>query len=311
MSETVINQALVSELLRKWEEKTADHEEERSRIPLKTLQVEVLQVARILEGNWKDRKVKGKLRRGLASVAGLGTFSPSTASEIRELQLVVSEVQARYDQLLEDAANAPVVRGNEILSELRAMLSFVLEDGTHEQGAAQLSQLRQIHEMPRSMESLAMALEGFAELAETYKDELGLMEIFSASILDESLQVARDLRERSIRRKSGDLVVEQRETIALRNRLIGAMMDRVTAVRRAVRFVYRDEPDLLEQAASDYERARRSASSDDEDQVDEAIAESEASPEVSEPPAAAPPNAMESPVAALTTAGPSAAAGSR
>jgi hypothetical protein len=264
MSEQVINQALVSELVETWSGKTVDQEEDRLRIPLKTLQVEVLQVARLVENHWEDRTVKGKLRRGLSSVAGLGTISPSTAGEIRELQLCVSEVQARYDQLLEDTANVPVQRGNELLSEFRAALSFLLEDGKHEQGAAQLAQLREIHDVPRSMESLAMALEGFAELAETHQDELGRMQIFSLAIIDEALQVARDLRERTIQRKSGDLVTAQRETMALRNRLLGALMERVTTARRAIRYVFRDDPALLEQAGSDYERSRRSNGDDHE-----------------------------------------------
>ncbi len=264
MTEQLINQQLVSELLAKWSERTLDQEEERPRIPLKTLQVEVLQVARLIENNWKTKRVQGKVRHGLESVAASGALSEATPSEIRELQLAVSEAQARYDQVLKDSSNAPLDQADVAISELKAGLSFLLEDGKHEDGAAQLAQLREVHASTDSMESIAMALEGYAELAERFKTELGALALFPLEIIDHSLQIARDLRERSIGHKTGSLVSDQREAIALRNRLLGAMMERVSSARRAIRYVFRDEPELLKEAGSDYQRAVRARSGQSE-----------------------------------------------
>jgi len=217
----------------------------------------VLQVSRLLETHWENRTVKGKIRYGLISVAKSGPLTKETAGEIRELQLAVSEAQARCDQTLQATPNVLLLRGDEILGVLRSGLSYLLEDGKHPEGAAQLAQVRDAHSSTDSTESVAMALEGFAELGETFTTELQAFDNFPVSIIDEALQVARDLRERNVSRKTGELASEQREALALRNRLLGAMMDRVGAARRAIRYVFRDDPVVLKQAGSDYERTRR------------------------------------------------------
>lgn len=259
MVEVTLNQELVEALVQKWAKKTEGGEELAPHIPLQALQTEALGIAHLFDKKWASEVVDGKQRHGLESVANSGTIHAGTGTEIRELQSAVGECNADYNTLIQRSQNPPLEQAEGMLGEFRGVLGFLLEDGNHPDGEKQLAQLRDIHNDPDSMQGLAMALEGYAELAEAYKAELAQLPRFPLGMIDESLQVARDLRMRSVERESGDLVRKQRETIALRNRLIFAMYDRVNKVRRAVRYVFADDPEIVRQAGSAYERARRKA----------------------------------------------------
>ena len=50
-----------------------------------------------------------------------------------------------------------------------------------------------------------------------------------------------------------------REAIALRNRLMTLLFDRMIRVRSAARFVFRGRPEIIREATSAYERRRRAA----------------------------------------------------
>jgi hypothetical protein len=271
MTEPTLNQEIAKALLEKWRQQTAGGEELAPHIPLHALQTEALGIAHLFDKNWANSTVDGKARHGIESVANSGTLHAGTGTEIRELQLAVAESNADYNTLIQRASNPPLARAEAILSEFRGGLGFLLEDGNHAEGEQQLVNLREVHSDPDSMDGRAMALEGYAELAERYKSELSKLPRFPLSIIDESLQVARDLRMRSVERQSGELASQQRETIALRNRLLFALADRVNKVRRAVRYVFSDEPELVRLAGSAYERSRRKANKAKVAALDEAV----------------------------------------
>lgn len=48
-----------------------------------------------------------------------------------------------------------------------------------------------------------------------------------------------------------------REALVLRNKVIGLLSARISTVRAAARFVFRDRPEIVREATSTYERRRR------------------------------------------------------
>lgn len=257
------NQTLADEITARWAEQTASLEELRPRIPLDIFLAEALSVARVVEDCWDTKVVAGRKRLGLDSVAASGSISRETATEIRELQVAVSEAKADYDTLVQYSNSAPVDEGDAMLGEFTDGLSYLLEDGKHERGAMQLAQLRDIHGDASSQLAMAMALEGYAELAQEYRDELAQLARFPMEIIDEALRVAHDLRVRSSERATGEIFERQHAAIALRNRLVRALSDRVSEARRAIRYVFKGNDKILKRAASQYKRAARRSSAQD------------------------------------------------
>ena len=68
------------------------------------------------------------------------------------------------------------------------------------------------------------------------------------------------LRERSAVRLTESSVNEQQAVLALRNRLITLLLDRMRRVRAAARYVFRNHPEIARRATSTYERRRRARS---------------------------------------------------
>lgn len=79
------------------------------------------------------------------------------------------------------------------------------------------------------------------------------------SLVDQAIQVAQALRQRSADKLTGDIPQEQRDTLRPRNRLLGALSDRMRGARKCIRYVFRDYPEIARQGASDYLRTRQRA----------------------------------------------------
>src|SRR5690606_3106913 len=164
---------------------------------------------------------------------------------------------ARQRVLMETLNTAPLERAEEILGEMRAVLSYVLEDGEHPTGQEQLDRLRGEYGSVSSHDGLASALENYGELAAQYKDELSSLGGFDFAILDEILNVARALRQRSADRLTGKLAEEQRDLMQLRNRMVGLLSRKMRNARRAFRYVFRDHPEIAKKSGSEYLRLQR------------------------------------------------------
>lgn len=259
MDITQLDRDVISGLVDRWSAVTAEQEEERARIPLKVLLGEAVDLAEVIDKHYEDTTTHGKVRRGLNSVSGKGAIHAKTSTEIRELQVAVAFVQSRYLVLVEKASSAPIDQADEILNELRSALSFVLEDGNHPSGEEQLEKLRTEYGDVTSHDGLAMALEGYAELAAQHKEALLELGGFEGDWITQAFQVAQALRQRSADRLTGQIPQEQQDTLRLRNRLLGALMDRMRNARRAIRYVFRDYPEIATKSGSDYSRSRRRA----------------------------------------------------
>lgn len=257
MTNSTLSKDVVDGILANWAAATADQEEEASRLPLKVLLGEAIDLAEVVDQHFATVTVNGKQRLGLDSVAGLGGVSGSTSTELRELQIAAATAQSRYLVLVQQASDAPVERADEILTELRATLGFVLTDGSNPTGEEQLERLREAYEASASHDGLALALESYAELANQYKGVLGGLAGFDTSVVDEALRVAQALRQRSADRLTGQVAQEQRDMMRLRNRLVAALSARMSEARRTIRFVFREYPDIVRKAGSEYSRNRK------------------------------------------------------
>jgi hypothetical protein len=247
-----ISQALRSEIVDRWSKKVELQEEQLPKIPLDALLGEATDLAAVVTKYFEPQVIDGK-EVGLESVATQSGVTKETADEIWELQTAVSEVKSRYVSLAKES-DATVVRADELLSELPATLSFILEDGHHPEGETQLAQLRGEFSEVYSHDAMALALEGYSELASQHKTAFEEMGVVDAAIINEALQVADALRQRSADRLVGNSADDRKALMQLRNRLVGALQDKMANARRTIRFVFRGHPDIVDKAASRYFR---------------------------------------------------------
>jgi hypothetical protein len=152
---------------------------------------------------------------------------------------------------------APVERGEFLLGELKRCLAFVADDGVQDDRDAELARLRESHSDASSHDALATSLEGFAYHANKFRERLAQVPEFDLAYVGEALAVANRLRQQSALKLSSREATNRREALALRNRLITLLRDRVNRTRRAARFIFRHHPDIAKLAGSEYERRRR------------------------------------------------------
>jgi hypothetical protein len=255
--ESKLDREMIKELVDRWSTLTREQEEAESTVPVLVLTAEAVDLAQILDDYFVPRSDDNGELPGLESVVATGQLSPALAGELREIALALGRVQRNYETLLKKADNAPIERADRLMQELRALLAFILEDGQHEEGALKLAKLRELYSDEQSHDGVAMMLEAYADLATTVEEELKQIDGFDAAILDECMQIGADLRQRSANKLSGVEVQEQRTERRRRDRLVGALMQRLQTGRRCFRFVFRDHPDVAAKAGSSYERDRR------------------------------------------------------
>lgn len=248
----------MAEIVQRWTLAVASEDEMPPRMPVRVLTGEALEVAQVVEKHYQnDVDSRGKPRLGLHSAGEKSGVTPALAAELRELSMVLGDVQGDYVRLAQKLSSAPIERAEHVLSELKAVLSFALEGGDTPDAAAQLAQLRVGYDDTSSHDSLALALQGYAGLAEEHRDAIAGIGGISEDVINEAIQLAYDLRQRSADRKGGEFAKEQQDLLALRNRLISALSRRMSAARRTIRFVFRDHPDVIAKATSDYLRTNK------------------------------------------------------
>jgi hypothetical protein len=255
------SQEVLGQVVTRWTQLTLDEEEMPPRMPIKILTSEAMDVASTIDRHFEDEEIAPNLVRvGLHSVAASGGVTREMATEIRELAMAVGEVNNDYKKLLERLSNTDVEEAEELLSELRAILSFLLEGGDNLTGATQLQRLREEYDDTSSHDGVGIALQGYAGLAADYKEQVEKLGGITPNILDRATQLSFDLRQRSGERMNGNFAQEQKDMMRLRNRMVAALMRRITAARRTIRFVFRDYPEIVRKASSEYLRRNQRSS---------------------------------------------------
>jgi hypothetical protein len=231
-------------------------------IPLHVVFGEAVDVARFFAKYWgtvRDPASNAVTRLGLDSAAGPKTrIAAQTGDEILSLQRAGQEAQTRYLLTVDPAIAAPRERGKFLLEEITAVLEWYFDDGVHDENDDKLAALGAAHAGdPGSMDALASALDDYAALAEPHRAALDGLGGFQAAYLDEASKVSSALREAP----QVPIVMSEaaREAIKLRNQMVSLLWERVSSVRAAAKFVYRDHPEIVREATSVYERRKRAA----------------------------------------------------
>jgi hypothetical protein len=246
--------------LAKWGPLAATADEARLNLPIHVTLGEAIDVAAMLTHYWEPKaETKGSVIPGFAGVASTGSVTPELGAEIRELQLAVAAAHSEYLVLVQGPAVAPLDRADFIVGEIRSTLEFLFDDGKQDDADVQLENLRTAFVDSASQDAMALALEGYAALAVKYRDALSQLQGFDLALIDEARPLAAALREQSaaaLTRTNADI---QREALALRNRLLTLLTERVKRVRRAASYVFRNHPDIVRKFNSAYERKLRVA----------------------------------------------------
>jgi hypothetical protein len=253
----ILNTKMIDELIGGWATRTAELSEEGPRLPVNVLLGEAIDVAEVIEANFEERTSKGKTVPGLAPFLQTGGLTDATSTELRELQISANTVDSRYYNLVRAQEGTTMEDAEAVLRELRFSLSFVLEDGEHPEGEAQLDRLRAKEDESESQDGVALLLDNYRELARQHLGELSKIPDFDPKLIDRAIRVAQGLRQRSADALMGKTEREQRELLALRNRLLTAISDRLREARRVIRYVFRDHPDIVRKATSEYSRGKR------------------------------------------------------
>lgn len=228
-------------------------------MPLASLLGEALDLAAHFDAHWQgdSAAAPGVWFHQIASDQvheGLG-------SELRELAQLVAKVQAaRSLRQSPAAANAPTApnageHAHRLLREMRATLSFVFDDEST-RGRAQLERLNREFSAAHSHDELALALETYSHLLEEHRNEVEQGSNFDFAVCEQALATAVTLRGRSAERLT-DANSSAKETTKLRNQLLTLLLLRMQNVRRAARYLFRDDPERIKLFESVHERVRR------------------------------------------------------
>lgn len=253
-------QADTNAALLKWTPLAATAEEGQPNAPVYVVLGEAIDVATMLTHYWDPKTDnKGNKIPGFSGVASAQGITADLATDIRELQLAVTAAHSDYLVLVQSSAAAPLDRAEFVLGEIRSSLEFLFDDGKQDDSDTQLENLRTAFADAASQDAIALALEGYAELAGRNRDALTKLDGFDPTLLDEARTLAAALRQQSAIALTHTTADEQRQALALRNRLFTLLMDRVKRVRRAAQYVFRNFPDIARKFTSAYERRQRSA----------------------------------------------------
>jgi hypothetical protein len=258
MAETI--QSDTNAALLKWSPLAATADEAHPSAPVHVVLGEAIDVASLLTHYWDPKTdSKGNKIPGFSGVVSTQAVTPDIATEIRELQVAVAAAHSDYLVLVQSAAAAPLDRAEFVLAEIRSTLEFLFDDGKQDDSDTQLDNLRAAFADAASQDAIALALEGYAELASRNLDALGKIDGFNVALIDEARSLANSLRQQSAIALTHTTADEQRQALALRNRLLTLLTERVKRVRRAAQYVFRNFADIARKFSSPYERRQRSA----------------------------------------------------
>jgi hypothetical protein len=225
--------------------------------PIRILLGEAVDLTRFVQVYWEPVKDAANhvIRPGL-SLAG-PKLSASIGAELLELQAALQTAQTDY--LLTVTPTAPDVhaRAEYVLAEITSALEWLLDDGVEDDRDKQLAALKtEYAENSASNDSVAAELSDYAALARREAKGIEGLGGFELSLLDEAETLAQQLRERPATTSPSE---NTRQALELRNRIATLLVDRMTQVRAAARFVFRNHPELARQVGSTYARRQRAA----------------------------------------------------
>ncbi len=230
-----------------------------AKVPRWAYHEEARKVANFCTRYWAPSTFAGRTLPGLSSGLKAGSIlSEKTADEIRALELAAHELHHRYVQTFDMAAPSPLARGDELWREIRAALVYLLDDGVDDARDVQLAKIDAAHaDSPATQGAIALRLDDYARYAKEHEGALRGLGGFDVGDIDEAIALASVLRDRPNEPLATS--PETRAALDLRDRFHVLLDQRVEAVRAAARFVFRDHPEIAQNATSRYLRKQRAA----------------------------------------------------
>ena len=186
---------------------------------------------------------------------------PGIADELLTLTRAVQEAQERYVDLISHEMNPSelVDRAEALLIELAHVLEWHewREDDDESFEHRSVYAAREIAREAGSASELGFALYDYACAAQTRMEALRKINGFDPAVAEEALEVSKRIVD--VDQTTLDQSDPIRRAIRARNRLVVLLERRMRLVRAAARFVFRDEPEVLDEFTSDYENLRQAA----------------------------------------------------
>jgi chromosome segregation ATPase len=213
---------------------------------------EAIRVADFIDTYWEP-SVDGA-RPGLVSVS---EFLPKKiGEEIRSLAMACQYIQsqAMFAKGSSPKKKQHIERGALVVERLSRALEFILEDDLEEPADEILRIAKARYAENASQAQLAQSLSDFAALAESLKERLAKLQGFNLALIEEAKELAAQ-----VVKEAAQPGVQASQDIQLRDRLLTLLAKRLASVRRAVRYVFEDHPDIIRLVTSVYQRHRRLA----------------------------------------------------
>jgi len=223
-------------------------------VPLDILIGESVEIAKFYREFWEPTSARPGLR-----LAG-DKLPPTTGDELLSLHDAVQQAQTAYHLAIapREGHQKLLARAAFVLGELEATLEWHFDDGIEDETDQQLRTLSELHSgNTGSSDSLAQAIHDYATLAKPHAQALDGVGGFDSALIDEGLELAVQLGDVGQGPTGGSK--EELAALELRNRLAHMLFQRMSLVRRAARFVFRDQPEIVRQATSAYQRRQRAA----------------------------------------------------
>jgi len=222
----------------------------RGSLPVEVALREALAVADFIERRWEPGEDDGgRAVPGLGSAASL--FGREVAGEIRALHALASAEDRAAGRVRRESIAALKMRGRALVRELDAAATCLRDLGGVAAIEAPLKRVQEARARDgTSAEAIADALEAYAAVVGSHARALEAVGGFRAAVVGEAAAVAEALRERPAAKAA-------RRTDGLRDAYLALIAQRVGRARAAARFVFRAHPEVVREATSAWERAKR------------------------------------------------------
>lgn len=257
----IIDDDIINAAYQKWSPIAATATAAPLPAPVAVILGEAVEVGMIYTAYWKPHTLRdGKVLPSFSAIADKSALYEDLGKEIYELHISVAKLQADYVRAAEATNASPMDRAEYIVQEIRSTLEFLFDDDEHTVEDDQLAKVGTTYPNPASQDVMALALEAYAGLASEHRARLTDLPGFDLTLIQEARNLAITLRNRSGQALLADLDSGIKDLLDERNRLLTLLVERVSKVRRAARYVFRAHPDTARKFASGYERTRRRAS---------------------------------------------------
>lgn len=216
--------------------------------PLPVFLTEAARVGAATLRYWQPRKPQS-----VGMVAAKKQIGEAIAAEIAHLLQRFAVVESQWQKASAQQKDETLVRARFVYRELRLATEFVV-DGVEDGSDAVFASLARTHGGEPSIPELASALTAFSLFGNDLRDRLVGMDGFDVALLDEALSLAQTLRLRGEATAQDDVASSLRHECDV---LLSMIQKRVAKARRAARYVFRNEPQLVREFTSSYARERR------------------------------------------------------